>query len=110
MKNFDKETIIEFLVLAGKRALWTFAEVIVVMVPFGLAMSEIDWRHALEVALASAIVAFCKSIVAGMPEFGTDGELTISDKACNVKLGIDQDKVNSKKSIRLRVVPDTNQK
>ena len=110
MKSFNKETMIEFAVLALRRSLWTFAEVIIAMVPLGLAMSEVDWKNALEVALVAAIIAFCKSVVAGMPEFGTDGELTISDTACNVRLGIDQNEVNSKKSIRLKVVPEAGQK
>lgn len=110
MKNLDRETVIEFAVLALRRSLWTFAEVIVAMVPLGLALSEVDWKNVFEVAIVAAFIAFCKSIVAGMPEFNTDGELTISDTSCNVRLGIDQDKINSKKSIRLKVVPDINQK
>ena len=107
MKYFDKDRLIEFLVLALKRSLWTFAEVVLIMVPMGVAVSAVDWKNIFEIALGTAILSICKSIVAGMPEFASDGELMITDSECNVKLNIDQEAVNSKKSIRLKVVPDT---
>ena len=110
MKNFDKDTLIEFLILAGKRALWTFAEVIVIMVPLGISIGEVDWANVLGVAAGTCVVSFCKSIIAGMPEFSSDGSVMINDTTCQVNLGIDEATIKSKKSIRLKVVPDTDQK
>lgn len=110
MKSFDKESFIEFLSLALKRALWTFSEVALSMIVLGMPFSTIDWKGIFDVALTASIVSILKSIVVSMPEYKHDGELTISENACNVRLGIDENTVNSKKSIRLKVVPDTNQK
>ena len=107
MKNLDMDRLIEFLILALKRSLWTFAEVILIMVPMGVAVSAVDWKNIFEVAIGAALLALCKSIVAGMPEFANDGTVVISDSECNVRLNIDQEAVNSKKSIRLKVIPDT---
>ena len=107
MKNFDKDSLIEFLILAGKRALWTFAEVALSMITFGMAFSSINWKSVFDVALGAAVYSVLKSIVISMPEFSSDGFVAISDSECNVKLNIDQETVNSKKSIRLKVVPDT---
>lgn len=109
MKNFDKDNLIEFLILALKRSLWTFAEVIVVMVPIGMSVGDIDWSNVLGVAIAASIVAFCKSIVAGMPEYGTDGTVMMNDTTCEVKFKIGEDVIKDKKSVRLKVVQDTTQ-
>ena len=103
----NKEALIEFLILAGKRALWTFAEVMVIMIGTGMPFSGIDWKNVFDVALGAAILAFLKSIVAGMPEYASDGELMINDKTCRLNLGIDEETVKNKKSVRLKVVPDT---
>ena len=110
MKNFDKDHLIEFLILAGKRALWTFAEVAIAMIGVGLPFSAIDWKGIFDVAISAAILSILKSIVAGMPEFASDGTVMINDTSCQVNLGIDEQTVKSKKAIRLKVVPDTNQK
>ena len=110
MKNFDRETLIEFLILAGKRALWTFSEVALSMIVLGMPFSAIDWKAIFDVALGASIVSVLKSIVAGMPEFSNDGSVMINDTTCQVNLGIDEQTIKNKKTIRLRVVPDTNQK
>ena len=107
MKNFDKDSLIEFIILALKRSLWTFAEVALSMMTFGMAFTSIDWKVVFDVALGAAIYSVLKSIVVSMPEFGSEGELTISDTECNVRLNINQEEVNNKKSIRLKVIPDT---
>lgn len=110
MKNFDKETIIEFLVLAGKRALWTFSEVALSMIVLGMPFSTIDWKSIFDVALTATVISLLKSIVVSMPEFSSDGSVMINDTSCQVNLGIDEQTVKNRKSIRLKVVPDTNQK
>ena len=110
MKNFDKETIIEFLVLAGKRALWTFSEVALSMIVLGMPFSTIDWKAIFDVALTATVISLLKSIVVSMPEFSSDGSVMINDTSCQVNLGIDEQTVKNRKSIRLKVIPDTNQK
>lgn len=111
MKNFTKDGLIEFLVLAGRRALWTFAEVALSMIAIGMPFSSIDWKAIIDVALGASIVSLLKSIVVSMPEYSNDGELSIGDTTCRINLGIDEEKVKEKKFIRLKVVPDdTNQK
>ena len=110
MKSFNKDTTIEFLVLALKRALWTFSEVALSMIVLGMPFSAIDWKTIFDVALGASIVSILKSIVAGMPEFSNDGSVMINDTTCQVNLGIDEQTIKNKKTIRLRVVPDTNQK
>lgn len=110
MKNFDKETVIEFLILAGKRALWTFSEVALSMIVLGMPFSTIDWKTIFDVALTATVISIFKSIVAGMPEFSNDGSVMINDTMCQVNLGIDEQTVKNRKSIRLKVIPDTNQK
>lgn len=110
MKNFDKETLIEFLILAGKRALWTFSEVALSMIVLGMPFSTIDWKTIFDVALTATAISIFKSIVAGMPEFSNDGSVMINDTTCQVNLGIDEQTVKNRKSIRLKVIPDTNQK
>lgn len=109
MKYVNKDNLIEFLILALKRSLWTFAEVIVAMVPIGISVGEVDWKNVLGVAVGAFIVSFCKSVVAGMPEFASDGQLMINDSTCQLNLGIDEKTIRSKKQITLKVVPDNNQ-
>lgn len=109
MKNFDKETFLEFILLALKRALWTFSEVALSMVVLGMPFSTIDWKSIFDVALTASIVSLLKSIVAGMPEFSNDGSVMINDSSCEVHLGLDEEAIKNKKTIRLKVIPDTNQ-
>lgn len=107
MKNFDKESLVEFLILALKRALWTFAEVALSMMTFGMAFSTTNWVGIFDVAFGAAIYSFVKSIVVSMPEFASDGSVMIGDTTCQVNLGIDEETIKNKKTIRLKVVPDT---
>ena len=106
MKNFDKDRLIEFLILAGKRSLWTFAEVAVIMIGTGMPFSAIDWKNIFDVAFGAAVLAFLKSIVVSMPEAQSDGELMITDTTCRMNLEIDEVTAKSRKSVRLRVVPE----
>ncbi len=107
MRNFTKEGLIEFLILAGKRALWTFAEVALTMIAIGMPFTQMDWKNVLDVAFGAAIVSILKSIVVSMPEYASDGELMINDTTCRMNLEIDEATVKSRKSVRLKVVPDT---
>ena len=110
MRNFDKESLIEFLILAGKRALWTFAEVALTMIAIGMPFSEMNWKNIFDVAFGAAIVSVLKSIVVSMPEAQSDGELTITDTTCQMNLEIDEVTAKTRKSVRLRVVPEDENK
>lgn len=111
MKNFTKESAIEFCILAGKRALWTFAEVALFMIGSGLVgFSTIDWRSVIDVALGAAFVSILKSIVFSMPEYESDGNLLITDDTCQLNLRKDEEAIKNKKSVRLKVIPDTTDK
>lgn len=106
MKNFTKESAIEFCILAGKRALWTFAQVALAMIVYGMPFSEVDWKGIVDVALTAAVISILKSIVIGMPEFANDGNLSISDTTCEIHLGSDEQTIKNKKSVRLKVVKE----
>lgn len=111
MKNFNKESAIEFCILAGKRALWTFAEVTLFMIGSSLVgFSAIDWEAILDVAFGAATVSVLKSIVFSMPEFENDGNLLITDNTCQLNLGKDEEAIKAKKSVRLKIIPDTTNK
>lgn len=110
MNNFTKDGLVEFLILAGRRALWTFAEVALSMIVIGMPFSSIDWKSIIDVAFGAAIVSLLKSIVVSMPEYANDGEVSIGDTTCRINLGIDEEKVKEKKFIRLKVVPDDTKK
>lgn len=110
MNGIDKDSLIEFIILAGRRALWTFAEVALGMLVIGMPFSAIDWGQIFEVAITASIISVLKSIVVSMPEYSNDGSVMINDTTCQVHLGIDEDTIKSKKTIRLKVVPDESSK
>ena len=58
----------EFFLACGKRALWTFCESALAMIPVGIGIEEVGWIHVLSVSSLSALIAFLKSIVVGIPE------------------------------------------
>lgn len=78
---------IDWLKAAGIRALKTFAQTCVAMIPLGITISEVQWYTVLGTAALSAIVSILTSI-AGLPEveqkelldnFETIGERTDND-------------------------------
>lgn len=68
MKNDFMDEFITKFALAGKRALWTFAETAVGMITVGQAFTEVNWLHIISVAGVAAIVSLLKSIIISMPE------------------------------------------
>ena len=103
IKYLSKDTVI----YAIKRAIWTMAEVMLSFLAIGMTLTEIDWPHVLSVTAVAGIVSLLKSIVIGMPETDTDGELIIeeTDEKQSWTLNVESDPydVAGKTSIRLKV-------
>ena len=57
-----------FWLALAKRALWTFCESALAMLPVGIGIEEVSWLHVLSVSALAAVISALKSIVAGMPE------------------------------------------
>lgn len=58
----------EFLMAVLKRALWTFCESLLAVIPVGVGIEEVSWLHVLSVAVMAAILSALKSIATGLPE------------------------------------------
>lgn len=63
-KNFWKAALV--------RALYTFAECALGMIPLGVAVQEVGWVQVLSVSLTAAIISLLKSIVTKLPEVDGD--------------------------------------
>jgi len=61
-----------FLKAAGIRALWTFAECLLALIPVGVAIQDVGWVQAISVALTAAVISVLKSIVTKLPEVEGD--------------------------------------
>ena len=59
---------------AGIRAIRTFAQTMLSMIAIGAAISEIQWRYVLSVAIVAAILSMLTSI-AGLPEIKEEQEI-----------------------------------
>ncbi len=57
----------EWFVAAGVRALKTFAQCALVMVPNAIMITQIDWKNVLGTAAAAAVLSLLTSM-AGLPE------------------------------------------
>lgn len=64
MKNETKT----FLKYAGVRALKTFCQSIVALIPAGVTIDAVDWRVVLGTSALAAILSICTSVVLGLPE------------------------------------------
>ena len=106
MQKFTKELFMNALA----RMIWTFVEVALGFFAVGMSLSDIPWAQMFSVATAAAIASFLKSLLVGMPESQLDGTLLIDDSGDTTKwllqVDTDVDKVNTMKSIRLKVNPD----
>lgn len=67
-----KEKMTEWAVAAGVRAVRTFAQTAVAMVPAGVAITDVGWVVVLSTAATAALLSLLTS-VAGLPE-AADGE------------------------------------
>lgn len=61
----------DFFVAAGCRAVRTFLQTLVAMLPTSAVYTEIDWRAVLMTSVIAAITSICTSIAAGLPEMET---------------------------------------
>lgn len=57
---------------AGIRALRTFAQSLIAVIPVGIAINEVGWAEALGIAATAAVLSILTSIATKLPE--VDGE------------------------------------
>lgn len=67
MSNYAKEKVKLWIACAGVRALKTFAQTAVAMVPVGVTVQEVGWLTVGSTALLAAVLSVLTS-VAGIPE------------------------------------------
>lgn len=72
MSNYTKERLQLWAVCAGIRALKTFAQTALAMIPVGVTVQEVGWLTVASTALLAAILSVLTS-VAGIPE-ASNGE------------------------------------
>ncbi len=65
---------IKWLKAAGIRAVKTFAQTALGMIAVGAAVSEVQWKYVLSVAIVAAIASMLTS-VAGLPELKEEQEV-----------------------------------
>lgn len=70
----------DFFIAAGCRAVRTFLQTLVAMLPTSAVYTEIDWRAVLLTALVAAITSICTSVAAGLPEMETGQIFTEAKK------------------------------
>lgn len=69
MKN---ESIKNFLKYSGIRALKTFCQSILALIPAGITIEAVDWRVVLGTSVLAAILSVCTSVITGLPEVKGD--------------------------------------
>lgn len=57
---------------AGIRALRTFAQALIPMIPVGIAITQVDWVMVLEVAASAAVLSIITSLATKLPEVDGD--------------------------------------
>ena len=63
----------KFIKCALIRALKTFCQTILALVPMAVCINEVDWLNVLGTALLAAILSVCTSVVTGLPETDPKG-------------------------------------
>lgn len=53
---------------AGIRALKTFCQSVLAMIPVAVSVTEVNWLAVLGTSLLAAILSICTSVVTGLPE------------------------------------------
>lgn len=96
------------ILAALMRAVHTAAQAFLAYISIGMAIQDVDWKHALSVALVAAVYSIVKSIAVGMPETKTSGTLVISDSdedTVNWNFVVEQplDELAKAKTVRLKV-------
>ena len=85
------------LMLALKRAAWTAAETALGMIPVGVGIEAVNWKHVLSVVALTAILSLLKSVVVGMPEMQLEADTqdsagTLTSEELETLLSQDRDK------------------
>ena len=74
MKNsVFKVNLKKWAIAAGIRAVKTFAQTAVAMIPVAVTISQVDWKVVLGTAALAAVTSILTS-VAGIPEVEVEGE------------------------------------
>lgn len=74
MKNsVFKVNLKKWAIAAGIRAVKTFAQAAVAMIPAAVTISQVDWKVVLGTAALAAVTSILTS-VAGLPEVKVEGE------------------------------------
>ena len=58
----------DFWKAAGIRALKTFCQTAIAMIPTGIAITEIGWIEVIEVSLTAGVLSILTSVATGLPE------------------------------------------
>ena len=93
----------EFWKSALIRAIKTIAQTLLSTITVGQALSDINWIAILSISVVAGICSILTSIVTGLPEVETDGELTIEKNEDDIpvlKLTVDDLKDGMKVTLR----------
>lgn len=63
----------DFIKYAGIRALKTFCQCILAMIPCAVMITDVDWVGVLGTSFLAAILSVCTSVIAGLPEADKKG-------------------------------------
>lgn len=63
----------DFIKYAGIRALKTFCQCIISLVPMSIMISEVNWIEVLGTAALAAVLSICTSVITGIPEADKKG-------------------------------------
>lgn len=99
MKKFTKT----WLIAALTRAIRTIAQTALSMFSVGMALSEVKWMSILSVSVVAGIYSILTSIVTGLPESTTDGNITMTEedgeKTYDFNLEIPEDEIEKRETI-----------
>lgn len=63
------------------RAIKTMAQTALSMITIGMAISDVDWKQLVSITLVAGLYSILTSIVTGLPEAKTSGEIIINTDA-----------------------------
>lgn len=80
MEKFMERFTKDFLFATIIRAIWTMAQAMLSMVTVGMAITEINWTHAVSISLVAGVYSILKSIVVGLPEIAPEVDFSKVDE------------------------------
>ena len=63
------------------RAIKTMAQTALSMITIGMAISDVEWKQMISITLVAGLYSILTSIVTGLPEASTSGEIVINTDA-----------------------------